>query len=194
MKREERENVRDNGQWPRAAAFVGFRAASPHLGKCPANRINQPRTLRSAGSSAKTSANFFILRQAGRQVGTVGSGLRPLTDRKIRSKGLYFLILLVVRSVVVGVPVLFVRQLRQIFCVLIKHGLRRYLSPGTGQVGSGQAFAYSVPDLQPLPFCCQRIWQWALPVVLPRTVPRNMPRIALRYNINVVTLRSIFPP
>lgn len=131
--------------------------------------------------------------QAGRQVGTVGSGLRPLTDRKIRSKGLYFLILLVVRSVV-GVPVLCVRQLRQIFCVLIKHGLRRYLSPGPGPVGSGWAFAYSVPDLQPLPFCCQRIWQWALPVVLPRTVPRNMPRIALRYNINVVTLRSIFPP
>lgn len=131
--------------------------------------------------------------QAGRQVDTVGSGLRPLTDRKIRSKGLYFLILLVVRSVVVGVPVLFVRQLRQIFCVLIKHGLRRYLSPGPGPVGSGWAFAYSVPDLQPLPFCCQRICQWALPVVLLRTVPRNMPRIALRHNINVVTLRSIFP-
>lgn len=74
---KERVQPGDNAQW--AAVFVGFRDASPHLGKCPANRINQPKTLRSAGSRAKTSANY--------KAGTSPSS-GPLADRKIRSKGL----------------------------------------------------------------------------------------------------------
>lgn len=191
----ERERKRDNGQWPGAAAFVGFRAASPHLGKCPANRINQPRTLRSAGSSAKTSANFYIL-SAGRPASKEDRFDRSLTGKSDRRDYIF--------SSSQSCPprrsrLVFVRQLRQIFCVLIKHGLRPTvpLCRSRSRPRSGRVWTC---------ICIQRTGFAAITLLLPKDLPVGVARCPspnsstehathrARHNINVFTLRSIFAP
>lgn len=80
LKRETERAREREGQAQWAAVFVGFRDASPHLGKCPANRINQPKTLRSAGSRAKTSANY----KAGTRYQAEFGSARSLTGKSDR--------------------------------------------------------------------------------------------------------------
>lgn len=124
-----------------------------------------------------------------------GFVLRPLTDRKIRSKGLYFLILSQScrprRSRLV-----FVRQLRQIFCVLIKHGLRPTVPLcRSSRVRSGLDVhlhtAYRI--CSHYPFVAKGFASGRCLCPSPNSSTEHATNRA-RHNINVFTLRSIFPP
>lgn len=93
----------------------------------------------------------------------------------------------------------FVRQLRQIFCVLIKHGLRPTvpLCRSSSRPRSGRVWTC---------ICIQRTGFAAITLLLPKDLPVGVARCPspntstehathrARHNINVFTLRSIFPP